>query len=229
MNRPGLVAFPDRDAAAEAATDRIAEALKTDGARSLVVTGGGTPGPVYDRLSRLDLSWDRITVTLSDDRWVDPSRPESNERLLRERLFVGRAAAAGFLPLKGDGPTPDADAAAAEPRIAALMPFAAVLLGLGNDGHVASLFPGAPRLGEDLDPEGPRLCVGVAMSGLEPFLPRVSLTVRALLGTTRILLLATGDEKRLIVERTLDDPSYDPPVAALLRQDRTPVSVLWAP
>jgi len=229
MNRPEIRVFPDRLAAADAASLQIAQGLRAEGARSLVVTGGASPGPVYDSLSRLEAPWERITVTLSDDRWVDASRPESNERLVRERLLVNHAARARLLPLKGSGATPEDDALAAEPSIAALMPFAAVLLGMGEDGHIASLFPGASGIAEALDPDGPRLCVGVAMSGIEPYLPRISLTVRALSATTGLVLLITGAAKRSIAERVLADPSYDPPVAAILRQNRAPVSILWAP
>jgi 6-phosphogluconolactonase len=227
MNR--IEVFPGRDAVADAAAAVLAEALGADGARSFVATGGTTPGPAYDRLAKADLGWGRITVTPSDERFVDPSAPESNERLLRQRLLVEKAAAARLLPLKGVGPSPESDAAAAEPSLAALLPFAVVLLGMGEDGHIGSLFPGAPDLAQVLDPKGQRLCVGVPMSGEKPFVPRISLTVRAFLASRLITVFVTGDKKRAVVDRVLDDPAYDPPVAAVLRQDRTPVRILWAP
>jgi 6-phosphogluconolactonase len=229
MSRAAFEAFANRDALSDAACRRIADALSAPAARSLVVTGGASPGPIYDRLSRLDLGWERITVTLSDDRWVDPSSALSNDRLVRERLLVGPAAKAAFLPLKAGGASPDEDAAAAEGAVAALAPFAAVLLGMGEDGHIASLFPGAPGLADALDPDGSRLCVGVAMSGLEPYVPRISLTVRALTAAGQVFLLITGEAKRAIVERALSEAAYGPPVAAILRQDRAPVAILWAP
>ncbi len=229
MNSRLLDVFPDRETLADAACRRIAAAMEGRSARSLVVTGGSSPASVYDRLSRLDLGWSEATITLSDDRWVEPASPQSNERLVRERLLVGCAAGARFAPLKGVGASPDEDALAIEPVIAGLLPFAAVLLGIGEDGHVASLFPSVPGLAEALDLDGPRLCVGVAMSGLEPYLPRISLTARALTTAAQVTLLITGGAKRTIVERVLVDPAYDPPVAAILRQDRAPVAILWAP
>ena len=213
---------PDRDALALAAAEAIAQALAPPRSVSLVATGGSTPGATYDRLAAMDLDWGRVTVTLSDDRWVDSTAPESNERLVRERLLVGHAAGARFLPLKGRGATPHEDAAAAEPAIQALFPFDAVLLGMGEDGHIASLFPGNP------EPDPARLCVGVAMSRLAPFLPRVTLTLGALLRTGQLVLQITGEAKRALVERVLADPAYAPPVAGILRQTRAPVRVLWA-
>lgn len=223
-----IEAFADRNALAGEAAAAIAQALAAPGARSLVVTGGSTPGPAYDRLSKAPLNWSRITVTLTDDRWVDPASSESNEHLLRTRLLVNQAAKADFLPLKGPHVSPSDGALAAEPALRALTSFAAVLLGMGEDGHIASLFPGAPGLGPALDPEGERLCIGVPMSGEEPFVPRISLTVRALLDTRLVVILVSGEAKRAVLDRVRDDLDFKPPVAAILRQTRTPVRVLWA-
>jgi 6-phosphogluconolactonase len=221
--------FSDRDAAAEAAAAILAEAMRPPERRRIVVTGGSTPGPAYDRLSALDLDWSETTVILSDERWVGVDSPLSNEGLVRRRLLTGAASAARLLPLKGAGETPEADAHAAEGALRALAPWSAVLLGMGDDGHIASLFPGDPDLAARLDPDGARLCVAVPISGLEPFVPRISLTLRALLETPLVVLLISGEAKRAVVERVSADAGYAPPVGALLRQTRARVSVLWAP
>jgi 6-phosphogluconolactonase len=227
MNR--IEAFADHDAVADAASKALAVALREADRPSLVATGGTTPGPTYDRLAKAPLDWGRVTVTLTDERWVDASSSESNERLIREHLLVGPAAAAHFLPLKGAGASVNEDAAAADQALRRLEFFDAVLLGMGTDGHIGSLFPGSPGLAETLDPRGEAFCVGVAMSGEKPFLPRISLTLRAFLNSGLIVLLITGDEKRAVVERVAAEPAYAPPVAAILRQDETPVRILWAP
>src|SRR5665213_2659326 len=112
MNR--IEAFADHDAVADAASKAIAGALREADRPSFVATGGTTPGPTYDRLAKAALGWGRVTVTLTDERWVDAASPESNERLIRERLLVGPAASARFLPLKGDGASVTEDAAAPE-------------------------------------------------------------------------------------------------------------------
>ena len=132
------------------------------------------------------------------------------------------------MPLKGDGASPEADAVHAEAKLRALAPFAAVLLGMGADGHIASLFPGAPGLDGALDPQGARWCVGVDEAGLDPKVPRISLTARALLSSAQVVLLITGAEKRLLVERVRSDAGFNPPVATILRQTRVAVRVLWA-
>ena len=150
-------------------------------------------------------------MTLTDERFVDPRNEESNERLLRARLITGQAAAARLIPLKGAGPTPQADAAAAEPNIRAVLPFAAMLLGMGGDGHIGSLFPGDPDLAAWLDPGSERLCVGVAHSPDPPPVPRISLTLAAMLRCGRIVVLVSGKEKRTLIERVLSRPRLRPP------------------
>ena len=215
--------YPDRESLADAAASALANALSVAGPKSLVAAGGSTPLATYRRLSVMDLSWSRVTVTLGDERWVNASAPESNERMIRETLLQDHAVAARFLPLTGHGAGPDDDASAVEPELQRMAPFSAVLLGMGEDGHVASLFPGNPS------PPPDRWCVGVAMSGLAPFVPRITLTPRALLATRSLVLQIIGPAKRAIVERVLAGHGEDLPVALVLRQAATPVRVLWAP
>ncbi len=224
-----LELYPSARTAADAAAEAIVARLAAPGPRRLVVTGGRSPGPVYDLLAGTDLDWSRVTVTLSDDRFVAPASPDSNERLVRERLLQGHAAAASFVPLKGQGRTPDADATAADPKVQALVPFDAVLLGMGEDGHIASLFPEAPDLAEALDPAGARFVIGVEEAGLEPYVPRISLTARALLDARLIVLLVSGEPKKTLLDRVRIDPAFAPPVASLFRQTRAPMRALWSP
>jgi 6-phosphogluconolactonase len=221
-----IEAFSTRDAMADAAADAIAAALGRPGA--LVAAGGSTPGPVYDRLARFDLSWPEVTVTLTDERWVDAASAESNERMIRGRLLTAQAAGARFLPLKGDAPTLEAGADADDEALRHLGRTTVVLLGMGADGHVASLFPGAPELAVGLDLESERRCLAVRRAGLEPFVPRLTLTARALLDTNLLILLVSGADKRVVIDRVAADPAYAPPVATILRQTRTPVRVLWS-
>lgn len=227
--------FPDRAALAEAAASAIADALSQGlaarGRASLVVTGGTTPGGIYDRLSRTPLDWTRVEMTLSDERWADPFSPSSNEYLVRARLLQHEAAAARFIPLMSRELTPDASAVAAERKLAAMhWPMDAVLLGMGADGHFASLFPHNPVLSESLDCNRAALCIAVPAGEPAPPQLRLSLTLKALLDSRDVLIVATGNDKRRVFEHAREtDRAHTAPVAALLHQNKVPVRFLWAP
>lgn len=205
------------DAAAHAVAAQLSRGLKTRGRAALVATGGRSPGPVYDRLQSADLDWARVVVTLSDERQVDVDSPNANARLLRERLFVGEAAKAHFLPLTDY----------AEPALRALVPFDAVMLGMGEDGHIASLIPGSPVLAQAMDPAGPALVAESPAGFGSPPVARITLTLPALLQSRAIFLLIAGDAKRQVIADAL--AGADLPVRALLTQDRVPVRILWTP
>ncbi len=211
-DRPAVEVFEGAAAAAEAASAAIVERLRAAlidrGAAHLCVTGGSSPGPVYDRLKGADLDWSHVAITLSDERWVDTTSPDSNARLIRERLLRGRAAAARFVCLKGEETDPVHGAWAADLKIAPLQPFDAVLLGMGEDGHIASLFPGSPVLEQGLDPAGARLVLHTPAGVPAPLEDRVTLTLPALIHAGLILVLTSGQAKRAILERDGDEPVH---------------------
>lgn len=205
------------DAAADAITAQLRDGLTAHGHAALVATGGRSPGPIYDRLAQADLDWAHVAVTLSDERQVDADSPNSNARLLRERLFRGAAAAAQFLPLTDY----------AEPALEKLMPFDALMLGMGEDGHIASLITGSPVLETAMDPDGAALTAESPQGFGNPPVPRITLTLAALLRSRAIFLLIAGELKRQVIARAQD--GEDLPVRAILTQDRAPVRILWAP
>lgn len=215
------------DAAAAATLSALTAAIAARGRGRLVVTGGRSPGAVYDRLAPADLDWGAVDVTLSDERFVSVSDPASNERLVRSRLLIGKAAAARFIPLMRDAPSAAAAAERAEPEVAALAPFDMTLLGMGPDGHVASLIPGATGLEAAMAADGARFCLGFDQEIGDPPRPRITLTLAALLQSQAIIILVAGPEKRRVIERAL--AGADLPVGALLTQSRVPVRVLWTP
>ena len=212
--------YPDSAALAEAAAPaisiRLAEGILLRGRAGLVATGGRSPGAVYDRLARLPPDWSRVIVTLSDDRCAPQDHPDSNARLVRERLLTGDAARAHLLPL---WPPPDLDA------LRALLPFDAVMLGMGEDGHIASLIPGDPGLEDALTT--PDLLRDVPAGLGTPPLARVTLTLSALLNARAIFLLIAGEAKREVIRRAL--AGDDLPVGRLLRLSRAPVRLFWHP
>lgn len=204
-------------ACADAVARELAKGLAAHGRASLVATGGRSPGPVYDRLCSAPLDWAHVAVTLSDERHVDADSPDSNARLLRERLFQGAAAQAQFLPLTDY----------AEPALRKLMPFDAVMLGMGEDGHIASLIPGSPVLAQAMDPNGQALIAESPQGIGSPPVARITLTLAALLQSRAIFLLIAREAKRQVIARA--EAGEDLPVRAILSQDRIPVRVLWTP
>ena len=204
------------DAAAAALSEQLRSALDTHGRAGFVGTGGRSPGPVYERLRMAPLDWTRVVVTLSDERCVSPDDPDSNERLVRERFLQGPAARARFLPL---WPEPQAGA------LAALLPFDAVLLGMGEDGHIASLIPGDPDLETGLTTANLTRPVPPGLG--KPPLARITLTLRALLDARAIFLLIAGAAKRQVMERAL--AGEDLPVGRLLTQARASTRIFWCP
>lgn len=230
---PPASKFADSDAAARALSAQLAESLKAAiaarGLASLVVSGGKSPIKLFEALSAAELDWSRVCVALADERWVETSDPGSNEKLVRDVLLQGRAAAARFIGLKNASPTPDLGAVAAWETFARVpRPFDATVLGMGDDGHTASLIPGSPNLPRALNPAAVAGCVGM-WSPIAPH-PRLSLNLSALLDSRRIVVLITGAGKwRTYCAANAEGAVEDMPVRAVLRQRRTPVEVMWAP
>ena len=227
---------PDADALAERLAADVANALRAAleerGRASLVVSGGSTPAPMLDRLAREALDWSRVGVTLADERAVAPDHDDSNERLVRARLLVAEAAAARFTALyRADGDL--ARVAAALDGLA--RPFDVVLLGMGTDGHTASLFPDAPELEAALGGDDP---VAATTPPSSPH-PRITLTRRALLDARRCALHVTGRAKRDVLEAAMtawrergDAPGVAPIARTLGPASEAPgtsVEVWWAP
>jgi 6-phosphogluconolactonase len=227
--------FDDRDAMLDALyrvfVDDIEQALQQDSSATLLLSGGSTPAPLYRRLSQAALDWQRVHVALVDERWVEPTSEASNERLLRELLLVDNAAEARFAGMKNDAASPFDGAEACNRLYDNLpLPHTLCLLGMGADGHTASLFPGAQGLHEALRSErhcAPILARRSAVTG--DLLERMTLTPWSILQSRRLLLLITGEEKLQVLEQALQAPPAEQLPIAYIAARAAALEVYWAP
>ncbi|MDX6645242.1 MAG: 6-phosphogluconolactonase [Miltoncostaeaceae bacterium] len=210
MPSPEVVVVPDAAALAREAADQVARVIaggSPDRPAAVALSGGSTPRGAYERLAAAGLPWDRAELFFSDERLVPPDHPASNVRMVREALLDP----AGVAPervhrIRGELP-PWTAAALAEAELRATRPgrwpaLDLVLLGIGEDGHTASLFPGAPELAERS-----RAVVPVHRSDLpQPW--RATMTLPALNAAHAVLILADGAAKAAVVRRAIaGDPA----------------------
>jgi 6-phosphogluconolactonase len=210
---------------------RLTAAVARDGAASFVAPGGTTPGAVFDVLAQCSAPWKDIQITLSDDRWTETASSRSNERLVRTRLLTGNASAAHLVPLKTEHDRAKDAEADLNAAIAAMhRPFDIVGLGMGADGHIASLIPEAAGLARALDRNDPALVRAINPPDVAAMGERMTLTLRAILNAHWIVLLIRGDEKLQAYKHALDGADVlAAPVRAVLHQSAVPVSVFWSP
>lgn len=210
----------------------LEQALQQRAAATLLLSGGSTPAPLYQRLAQAGLDWSNIDVALVDERWVDRDDASSNERLVRETLLHGAAAAARFTGMKNNHPTPFSGEAECNLAYARLKtPFDLCLLGMGADGHTASLFPGAAGLDDALNKK--LLCAAIRARRSEVTgdnLERMTLTPWGLRQSRRLILLISGEEKwRVYAKARQSGASAQLPVSLVIDQPAAPLDVYWCP
>lgn len=208
--------------------DRLAEIIRKRRKASMALAGGTTPGPLYDALSNAPINWEKVSLTLTDERWVHPDDPASNEFLIRDLLMRRRAAVATFIPFKTNHAKASGGAAIAEKRIAPIMPFDICLIGMGPDGHIASLIPDADGYAAAIDPNGTRKLAGIHAPGAAGSPERMTLTIPGILSSRRIVLLIMGQDKLHVYEEAKAGGGSSP-IKELLAQHKVPVHTVWAP
>lgn len=220
-----FIEYPDREMMMIDLASKIAgelgNTLRGNDKATLCVPGGTTPGPMFDALCAADVEWDRVHVFLGDERWVPETSERSNTRLVRERLMVDRAAAAKLVPLHLEG----LELEEAIPKLTEViepeLPISVLLLGMGTDGHTASLFPGAERLEAAMSDDAPPLMAITAPGAPEA---RLTLTLPVLRGAMSTHILIVGPEKREALDRVRRLKPMEAPVAAILPE----ATVHWA-
>ena len=198
----------------------LRQALETRGHASLMVSGGSSPKPLYACLSKVDLDWSKVTVSLVDERWVDPGQPGSNEDFIRANLIQNKAASANFFGLKTGHSSVKTGLTSAEARFKNIQrPFDVCVMGMGSDAHTASWFPHSKGLDEALALDNQDiLCAvdaaGAPVAGDHP--NRITLTLRAVLDSHIVVLFIPGAAKRSVFDIAPMKVLSDAPVQALL-------------
>lgn len=197
--------------------------LSAKGTASLAVPGGSTPEAMLRRLGETDIDWERIVVTLTDERRVPADSERSNQQMVQGTLFAGRAEAARFVPLRREGLDQEAEMEAVCAGLdQEALPLCVAVLGMGDDMHTASLFPGSEGLDAALADDAPP---ALAVSSRAAAELRITLSVRTLAAAERHLLI-TGEGKRQALKcaTEIGDPRQAPVCAVV-----DGATVHWAP
>jgi 6-phosphogluconolactonase len=223
--------FDNRSQLDEKLADNIAnilsQAIKLNGKASLAVSGGSTPKGFFNLLSKKDIDWDAVTITLADERWVDISSDASNTRLVHENLLVNNAQKAHFFHIKqGDELNAEVLSDLIFAADSKFLPFDALILGMGEDGHTASLFP----CSEQID-----ACFAMSTASLLKVKPttaphdRISFSYKALIASKNIFLHICGDNKKPVLEKALaGDDVREMPIRGFLQHETVNTNIYWA-
>ena len=211
--------FENREALASGLADRVARglsrAISRTGSATLAVSGGTTPTLFFEHLSREPITWDKVTITLVDERQVDEDSPRSNARLARNSLLQNNAKAAKFVPLFRNE------------LAASALGLDVVVLGMGDDGHTASFFPNGDRLPEALDMK--TVSALLPMQAQAAGEPRLTFALPTLLKAKVLCLHIEGAKKQTVLEKAVAGTDiYEMPIRAVLQSDR-PLDIFWCP
>lgn len=202
----------------------LGTAIAQTGRAGLAVSGGRSPVPLFERLSREDLHWEKVDVTLVDERFVSPEHPDSNAYLVRKHLLKNRAQRARFTGLVSH---PDDLALCLREANRQNAPITLAVLGMGDDGHTASLFPDAPQLEQALDLHTSQRYIHIS----PPDAPyeRISMTLAAILKAEQLIVTISGTHKRRIVDQAAQGPTPQLPISYVITQTGAPLDVYWHP
>ncbi|MFQ3193138.1 MAG: 6-phosphogluconolactonase [Paraglaciecola sp.] len=208
-------------------TKLLRDGIEENGRASLVVSGGKTPADLFNLLSKSNLEWDKVDISLADERWVDNTDDASNEKMLRDKLLINNAVNANFVALKTEhGDAEDAVLTCTDNLQKIRTPFDVLILGMGEDGHTASLFPCSEQITQGLDLESGNSYIAVQPTTAPN--QRISLTLPALLNSNQIFLHVTGESKKDVLNTVLsDNDALVMPIRAVI--NNADVKLLWAP
>ena len=211
---------------AQEIADKLQAGIDTNGTASLLISGGSTPRPMFAVLSEKDIAWEKVNIALVDDRWVSTDDSASNEKMANEALLINKASKANFVGMK----TLQEDAFKAEQEVTEKLahiqqPFDVVILGMGEDGHTASIFPCCEQLDEALTTDK------VIMATQPTTAPhqRMTFTKSALLNSKQLYLHLVGESKEAVLNQVASGEDEKlAPIRAFLNQTTVPMTVMLA-
>ncbi len=223
--------FNTREALDEALANKVAnkltQAIAENGKASLAVSGGSTPKGFFTKLSQFDLAWNKVTVTLADERWVEFESDASNTRLVHESLLQNNAAKATFFHLKVGELTEETLAELNTQAKIKVLPFDVLILGMGEDGHTASLFPCSEQIKQGLDVSNQDALMKVVPKTAPN--DRITFTFSQLIQSKNIILHVCGDNKKVVLDQANSgDDFFEMPIRAFLQNQNTQTQVYWA-
>ena len=231
MNK--LIKFISREALdsklAETVADILSKAIEEKGKASIAVSGGSTPKGFFAILSKSDINWSKVTVTLADERWVDVDSEASNTRLVHENLLKNNAQKATFFHLKqGENLSEEVLERLNISSKNNLLPLDVLILGMGEDGHTASLFPCSDQITNGLDVDNSDALIAVQPTSAPH--QRISFSFASLICSKNVFLHLCGENKQKVLERALNanDP-LEMPIRAFLQHPTLEVNTFWAP
>ena len=204
----------------------LTEAIRKRGRASMAVSGGGTPTPLFKEFSLLSIDWAKVDLTLVDDRWVDAKNSDSNELLVRTHLIKNKATKVNFIPLKNDSKTAKEGQKISEEMLKNItLPFDVVVLGMGSDGHTASLFPCSDELPDAMDLNNLNYLISTSPK-TAPY-HRLSLTARVIIDAKYVFLHLNGSSKLHTLESAMEyKDSSRMPIYTFLKNG---LSIYWSP
>ena len=206
----------------------LKQSLQDNFQTSLVMSGGSTPKGLFQLLSNTKIDWSKILITMADDRWVDVSHKDSNERLVKDLMLRNHAKNAKFVSLKSACTSASDGAMELEYSFPKISSFSLVILGMGADGHTASLFPNTESLRQGIDLNCSQQFIA-SMPNDAPHM-RISMTASRLLAADEIIIHITGDKKRKVLDKAFSGTdAAEIPVRIILNQTKVPVTVFWSP
>jgi len=209
---------------AEDVAKELNQAILERGQATLVVSGGSTPKPFFHYLSKTELDWDKVLITLADERCVEPGDDQSNSKLIRDYLIQNQASMAAFLPLFRGGQADQSAAEKISTKLSELPTYDVVVLGMGNDGHTASIFPEAQNRDEALDNQQSAAALLVDPVTVTPL--RITQTATRLLNSRFLAVHITGREKAYLLNRVIATPNQEQwPISHFVSQEKVAVGI----